>query len=294
VQVLHWLEYIERFNMSRIFKRPMFRKGGPINDGIMTGIVDRENHAVSDDMGVGGQTFRDTVQNRLDLIESAVGKTGLDDPLTQFLLQYGPALATARPSGGIIGTAVGAAKEPVANLLKGAREKKKLKTGVALEVLDQLSDEDIAPFIEKAKQISRETGRDYQEVLSELYQTEIYRKEQSPKEAAKEAEEVSMAGLLNQKDRYGNPFLNTYGAERVVKNIEKVKRGEVPGVKVEDLDIDQPYLRKDTTYTKDTETGNLIVEEGDMDIYRQGSVIYDYRTNKFYKVQGQQLIPVGE
>jgi hypothetical protein len=280
--------------MSRIFKRPMFRKGGPINDGIMTGIVDRENHAVSDDMGVGGQTFRDTVQNRLDLIESAVGKTGLDDPLTQFLLQYGPALATARPSGGIIGTAVGAAKEPVANLLKGAREKKKLKTGVALEVLDQLSDEDIAPFIEKAKQISRETGRDYQEVLSELYQTEIYRKEQSPKEAAKEAEEVSMAGLLNQKDRYGNPFLNTYGAERVVKNIEKVKRGEVPGVKVEDLDIDQPYLRKDTTYTKDTETGNLIVEEGDMDIYRQGSVIYDYRTNKFYKVQGQQLIPVGE
>jgi len=69
--VLHWLEFIEHLiNMSRIFRRPMFRKGGPINDGIMTGIVDRENHAVSDEMGVGGQTFRDTVQNRLDLIQS--------------------------------------------------------------------------------------------------------------------------------------------------------------------------------------------------------------------------------
>ena len=27
--------------MSRIFKRPMFRKGGNVGDGIMTGIVDR-------------------------------------------------------------------------------------------------------------------------------------------------------------------------------------------------------------------------------------------------------------
>ena len=281
--------------MSRIFKRPMFRKGGPINDGIMTGIVDRENHAVSDEMGVGGPTFKDTVQNRLDLIESAVGggKTGLDDPLTQFLLQYGPALATARPSGGIIGTAVGAAKEPVANLLKGAREKKKLKTGVALEVLDQLSDEDIAPFIEKAKQISKETGRDYQDVLNELYQTEIYRKEQSPAEAAKEAAEVSMAGLISQKDLSGSPMINTYAAEEVVMQLNKVKKGEVEGIEFGDIDIDQPYLKKDTEYTTNPETGVITMDEDDADDYREGKVIYDYRSNKFFRKQGTQLIPIG-
>ena len=28
--------------MSRTLKRPMFRRGGSTNDGIMTGIVDRE------------------------------------------------------------------------------------------------------------------------------------------------------------------------------------------------------------------------------------------------------------
>ena len=27
--------------MSRTLKRPMFRRGGQVNDGIMTGIVDR-------------------------------------------------------------------------------------------------------------------------------------------------------------------------------------------------------------------------------------------------------------
>jgi len=283
--------------MSRIFKRPMFRKGGPINDGIMTGIVDRENHAVSDEMGVGGPTFKDTVQNRLDLIESAVGggKTGLDDPLTQFLLQYGPALATARPSGGIIGTAVGAAKEPVANLLKGAREKKKLKTGVALEVLDQLSDEDIAPFIEKAKQISKETGRDYKEVLDGLIETELYRKGKSPQEQKQEDLEVDMASLMSVKDAYQNPLINKYAAEEVATKIRDVRQGKVPGIAYEDIDIDQPYLLKKAKITaRDEETGTLTLDENSIRKYTQGAVIYDYRTNKFYKVQGQQLIPVGE
>jgi hypothetical protein len=146
--VLHWLEFTEHLlNMSRIFKRPMFRKGGPINNGIMTGIVDRENHALSDPDGVGGPTediLSSKVQNKLDLIEAVTGKgTGLDDPLTSFLLQYGPSLVSQRPSGGILATGLAAAKEPVANLLKDVQAQKKLKTGVALEVLEDLDDDDI-------------------------------------------------------------------------------------------------------------------------------------------------------
>ena len=31
--------------MSRIFKRPMFRKGGNVMEGVMTGIQDRSNYA---------------------------------------------------------------------------------------------------------------------------------------------------------------------------------------------------------------------------------------------------------
>src|SRR6056300_1895349 len=193
--------------MSRIFKRPMFRKGGPTNNmnGIMTGIVDRENHAISDVDGVGGQTFRDEVQNRIDLINSVSGGTGLDDPLTQFLLQYGPALATQRPSGGLLATGLAAAKEPVSDLLKNVQSQKKLKAGVALEVLDQLSDEDIAPIIEKARAISKETGREYKEVLDGLLQTEFYRKGKSPQEQKQENLEVDIASLMSVKDAYQNP-----------------------------------------------------------------------------------------
>ena len=278
--------------MSRIFRRPMFRKGGNVGDGIMTGIVDRENHALSDPDGVGGQTFRDEVQNRIDLINSVSGGTGLDDPLTQFLLQYGPELSVARPQGGIIGTALGAAKKPVANLLKNVQAEKKLKTGVALEVLDSLEDEDIAPLIEKAKAIAKETGRDYQTILNGLVETELYRKPKSPEEKKQEGFEISMAGLLDQKDNYGSPFLNTYSAEKVAKALDAVKQGKVDGITFDDIDLDLPYLRKDIDYTTD-DTGKITLSEDDVGTYRDGSVIFDYRTNKYFRVNGAQLLPIG-
>ena len=37
--------------MSRTLKRPMFRRGGSTNNGIMTGIVDREQKKVGDVAG---------------------------------------------------------------------------------------------------------------------------------------------------------------------------------------------------------------------------------------------------
>ena len=276
--------------MSKIFKRPMFRKGGPVNDGIMTGIVDRENHALSDPDGVG---FSDKVRNRMDLIQSAVGGgTGLDDPLTQFLLQYGPSLAGTTGGGSTIGNVLLASKEPVANLLKNVQSQKKLKTGVALEVLDSLEDEDIAPLIEKAKAIAKETGRDYQTILNGLVETELYRKPKSPEEKKQEGFEISMAGLLDQKDNYGSPFLNTYSAEKVAKALEAVKQGKVEGITFDDIDLDLPYLQKGIDYTTD-ETGKITLSKDDVGTYRDGSVIFDYRTNKYFRVNGAQLLPIG-
>ena len=278
--------------MSRIFRRPMFRKGGNVGDGIMTGIVDRENHAISDVDGVGGQTFRNEVQNRIDLINSVSGGTGLDDPLTQFLLQYGPALATERGGGSTFGNIVAAAQKPVEGLLKRQAEKRKLKTGVALEVLDSLEDEDIAPIIEKAKAIAKETGRDYLPILNQLVETEMYRKPKSPEEKKQEGFEISMAGLLDQKDNYGSPYLNTYSAEKIAKALDNVKQGKVEGVEFDDIDLDLPYLQKGIDYTTD-ETGKITLSEDDVGTYRDGSVIYDYRTNEYFRVNGAQLLPIG-
>jgi len=111
--VQHWLEFIERsVNMSRIFKRPMFRKGGPTNTmtGIMSGIQDRNNY--QDAGRVADQGF---------------------DPLTSFLLQYGPALASARPTGNVLSTAVGAAAKPIETLLTQQAAERKFEKEKALQ-----------------------------------------------------------------------------------------------------------------------------------------------------------------
>jgi hypothetical protein len=100
---------------------------------------------------------------------------------------------------------------------------------------------------------------------------------------------------MSVKDPYQNPLINKYGAEEVAMKIRDVKQGKVPGIKYEDIDIDQPYLlKKSKIINKDDETGILTLDENSIRKYTQGAVIYDYRTNKFFKVQGQKLLPVGE
>jgi hypothetical protein len=280
--------------MSRILRRPMFRKGGPTNgmNGIMTGIVDREMHSVSNPNGVGNQDIKSKVQNRIDLIESISGGTGLDDPLTSFLLQYGPALATARPTGGIIGTAVGAAKEPVANLLSDLQAKKKLKTGVALEVLKDLDDKDVKSLRDEAQKLAAEGafGGDVEAAFQALVNKTFYRDPPLPSEDKKQTDQMRIASLVEGSD----DSLNYYTAELIVKAIENVTAGNVPGLENRDINYGQPYVPAGTDMSDiDEETGIItLTNQGSQGIYGDGAV-YDYRTDKWYKKQGNTLIPIG-
>lgn len=123
--------------MSKVFKRPMFRKGGSVNEGIMTGIVDRENHAenpfVGGQRGMGVNTdfnleerntspqmnlpdLKTMTKENIDLLLEAAGERGGYDPLTQFLLQYGPA-AAKQTGGGTFANLIAAAEKPVESLI---------------------------------------------------------------------------------------------------------------------------------------------------------------------------------
>jgi len=123
--------------MSKVLKRPMFRKGGQVNEGIMTGIVDRENHAenpfVGGQRGMGVNTdfnleerntspqmnlpdLKTMTKENIDLLLEAAGDRGGYDPLTQFLLQYGPA-AAKQTGGGTFANLIAAAEKPVASMI---------------------------------------------------------------------------------------------------------------------------------------------------------------------------------
>ena len=153
--------------MSKVFKRPMFRKGGGANmNGIMSGIQDRQNYAVGTQdveaaefgfgqMGQGARsseelgydfdfavpTFRRGETKSLSDIRSgyekelleAAGDRGGYDPLTSFLLQFGPALGSATPRGGFLATALGAAQKPLQSMLKEKAAEDKFRRGVRLQ-----------------------------------------------------------------------------------------------------------------------------------------------------------------
>jgi len=124
----------------------MFRKGGGANmNGIMSGIADREN-------------FQEGTPSRVEELAAANLKTlGGDqqdkgfDPLTSFLLQYGPALASQTPTGsglsGLISTGLAAADKPVKSLLEQQAEKRKylrdLKAGATELAIKQAGEESL-------------------------------------------------------------------------------------------------------------------------------------------------------
>jgi hypothetical protein len=135
----------------------MFRKGGSTNDGIMTGIVDRENHATDPFVGdidpfnvpysfdspqtqvtspYKGRTIPSlkelTTESREALMEAA-GDRGGFDPLTSFLLAYGPAAAVENRGGGTIGNLIAATEKPAAALIKEKAEEDKFQRGLRLE-----------------------------------------------------------------------------------------------------------------------------------------------------------------
>lgn len=116
--------------MSKILKRPMFRKGGNVGNGIMTGIVDRENHAVNPLVGDLKQIIPTTEE--MAAFRAAAPKRPETeyksfDPLTRFLLTFGPAYATETRGGSALGRALAASQEPFAQMIAEKDEQIKQK-----------------------------------------------------------------------------------------------------------------------------------------------------------------------
>jgi len=140
--------------MSRVFRRPMFRKGGGVNmNGIMSGIEDRQNFSTgTNEMGnlpsyeENIPTVEELTTRNLETLQKAGGERTGFDPLTTFLLQYGPAAASQTGSGGTLGNLVSAAKDPVATLIKNQADEDKyqreLRTqaaGAAIKKIDDIT-----------------------------------------------------------------------------------------------------------------------------------------------------------
>ena len=101
--------------MSRIFKRPMFRKGGEVMEGIMTGIKPRQNYE--------NGSIDPSVQKSIDMARSVYDRrsyreiySGMaptkDEILTKLLITGGLRGMSQTGGGGTLGNLAKAFQEP--------------------------------------------------------------------------------------------------------------------------------------------------------------------------------------
>ena len=110
--------------MSKILKRPMFRKGGPAMSGIMSGIKPRQNYALGEDV----QAYRDEFTEAY----GSVPRGGAFDPLTQLLIGFGQQAMTEPSSGNVLRDLVKASKDPSKQFFKAKSKEAADKRNVQL------------------------------------------------------------------------------------------------------------------------------------------------------------------
>ena len=272
--------------MSRIFKRPMFRKGGTTGGGIMDNVGEREQYADSNAKDFKGLS----IGEQLDLVESFGGpQTGLADPLTQFLLQIGPRVATETGKGGIIPNILEASKEPVSDLITAQRARRKTRQAIGLDLIKNLSDDDKIDLQEKIEYLMSDKGGGFnkQEAFNRVLPE--FRKGRSPEDQARiDTDDTIKSIIASTANRFGVPKIDQVQGEILYDNLQALKSANPEAYNTfVGAKSGSKYVFGSNEYKP--ETGEII-EDSILTTIPDGFVIYDIEKGKFLKKQGNKVI----
>jgi len=270
--------------MSRIFKRPMFRKGGTTGGGIMDNVVERGQYAESNAKDIKGLSISD----KINLVESLGGPdTGLGDPLTQFLLQVGPNIATQTGKGGIIPNILEASKKPVSDLITAQRARKKTRQAIGLEFIKDLSDSDKIALQEKIEYLMDNFNISKEEALNRALPE--FRKGRSPEDQAKIDTDATIESIIKSTaNRFGVPKIDQVQGEILYDNLQALKSSNPDAYKTfVGGKSSSKYVFGSNEYKSDT---GEINEDSILATIPDGFVIYDIEKGTFLKKQGNKVI----
>jgi len=270
----------------RTLKRPMFRKGGTTGGGIMDNVVERGQYADSNAKDFKGLS----IGEQLDLVESFGGpQTGLADPLTQFLLQVGPNIATQTGKGGIIPNILEASKKPVSDLITAQRARRKTRQAIGLDLIKNLSDDDKIALQEKIEYLMSEEGGGFskQEAFNRVLPE--FRKGRSPEDQAKIDTDATIESIIKSTaNRFGVPKIDQVQGEILYDNLQILKNSNPDAYKTfVGAKSSSKYIFGSSEYKP--ETGE-IDENSILLTLPDGAVVYDIEKGTFLKKQGNKII----
>ena len=266
----------------------MFRKGGTIGGGIMDNVVERGQYAESNAKDL------DSIKSGVDFIDTFGGSdTGLGDPLTQFLLQVGPNIATQTGGGGIIPNILGAAKEPIANLIKDRQSQKRAKQAIALELYKDLSDSDKTALQEKVEYLMSKEGGNYSKEQAFNMVLPEFRKSKNPQDVERDAQSLKIQDIINVTSTRSGPTLTTNQANLIFNDEEKLAKAnpEAYNTFLRTSSKDK-YVYKNDEYEGDinSEAGATLKNNSILGSLPENTYVYDITTGNFIYRQGKRVL----
>tara|TARA_S200002703_G_scaffold144362_2_gene137990 strand:- start:4022 stop:4849 length:828 start_codon:yes stop_codon:yes gene_type:complete len=274
----------------------MFRKGGEVMEGVMTGIKPRENFKLGSPEQ---QSMISDVRGKIDLIDAIAGGGG-QDGLSQFLIGGGLNLVSGENEGDtILQTLAGAYKQPTERLFAQQAKDKSGRRAIAASLIGKMGGDDISKIQRNAKKISELTGRPYDQVLNEGINKFLYKDPTNPNEIERMEKQRFAKNIMADKDNFGNIKINPEAIPTVTNEFFRVMKND----KIKDkIDISKVFLNiKDLKKAKATK---VQTNEGQKNAFDASEIKglengYLYYRPKgkggwvIYSEQDQALIPVN-
>ena len=263
----------EQINMSNVFRRPMFRKGGTAGEGITSGLAPRQGYNTNEnnlvqknDLSKMGQINRD-----LQLLDSLAPRpvrpqsTAMND----FLINFGLDLASRSPTGNIFQTAAASAKDPFQQFQKQKTTETAMDANIAsdqratvLGLMKNLSEDDKNKLFQEASFMFEKgatnpfTNKPFADV-NEAYDV-LIRKNLMSKESLKTDEAISnetLEMLFAQNLKDVNFKGNNLAARTLAEHEAKVIHGQYPKSLADQFDSQTTYI--DSVYVDVEDDGNM-------------------------------------